>query len=536
MTHAGVSGLADDDLVALGTALGAVRKDADRMMAVVAAEQAARSRTKIKQQGLARRKGKGDERGLVSGQTGGSEAEAGRLIELGETLRDAERASGGDEPPRDQEPAETGPVFSAVAAAVNAGDLSVEASTMITRMLKRVAKRCDAAAVAWAEKDLVSSARYLRLNKLAALITRTEERLDREHLEELARERRERRFLRIGEAADGMITINGRLDPENGAPLLMAMDAMVGQHFRLRKRMQDLAKAGESVVLDERTPEQVRADAMGDFARHVGGCEVDVLPRAGVTVVVRTNVEELREGLAGAGVDGFATGLDAGALRRAAARAGVIPEVMGGPSQVLDQGRAKRSFTQPQRIALVERDGGCAMCGAPPSWCDAHHIVHWSQGGRSDLDNGVLLCVRCHQDLHNQGWRIEATASEVWFTPPASVDPRRKRRPGGRRLFDALPLEPEPEPGSAPAGVPGEEEAVLLDAEAASANCAMAAGDPWVSVPAEVDDWRAPPDPIEREFERTLESELERWLRQVVRVPDAPAHLHSQATRRPIDA
>src|SRR5690554_234184 len=102
LTHAGVSVMAEDDLVALGAALGSVRKDADRMMAVVAAEQAERSRAKAGDVGVARRRGKGDERGIVAGQTGGSSAEAGRLIELGEALRDAERADGAD--PRPQPP------------------------------------------------------------------------------------------------------------------------------------------------------------------------------------------------------------------------------------------------------------------------------------------------------------------------------------------------------------------------------------------------------------------------------------------------
>ncbi|GMA36953.1 DUF222 domain-containing protein [Demequina litorisediminis] len=310
-------------------------------------------------------------------------------------------------------------------------------------MLRRVGKRVGASALAAAERDLVSAARYLRLERLAGLVTRTEERLDAEHRDALAQERRERRFLRIGESADGMVTINGRLDPENGAPLVAAMQAMVNQNFRLRKRMQDAAKAGESVIVDARTPEQVRADAMGDFARHLLGCEVSVLPRTGVTLVVRTGLKELREGLGGASVDGHAASLDAGALRRTAASAGVIPQVLGGKSEVLDQGVRARLFTTEQKAALVERDGGCAMCGAPPSWCDAHHIVHWARGGATDLANGVMLCVRCHHDVHRAGWQIHATASEVWFTPPAEVDPTRRRRPGGRRLFDAYPLEPE---------------------------------------------------------------------------------------------
>ncbi|MDN4479697.1 HNH endonuclease signature motif containing protein [Demequina muriae] len=447
LTHASVSAMAEDDLVALGAALGAVRKDADRMMAVVAAEQAARSRAKANEVGLARRRGKGDERGMVSAQTGGSHAEAGRLIELGEALRDAERADAeraDAEPAPDKGQPEPAPVFPEVAKAVNAGELGVEASAMILRMLRRVAKRCPEQSLASAEKDLVHSARYMRIDRLAGLITRTEERLDREHLEELARDRRERRFLRIGEAPDGMVTVTGRLDPENGAPLIAVLQAMVTQHFRLRKRMQDAAKAGESVVIDERTPEQVRADAIGDFARHLAGCEVEVLPRSGVTLVVRTTLDELREGLGGASVDGLSTSVDAGALRRAAAAAGVIPQVMGGESVALDHGRRKRHFTHEQKLALVERDGGCAMCGAPPSWCDAHHIRHWARGGTTDMDNGVLLCVRCHHDIHRDDWQIHATPDEVWFTPPATVDPARRKRPGGRRLFDAYPLEPEP--------------------------------------------------------------------------------------------
>ncbi len=476
LTHAGVSAMSEDDLVALGGALGMVRKDADRMMAVVAAEQAARSRAKAGDVGVARRRGKGDERGLVSGQTGGSNAEAGRLIELGEALRDVERASGKNAAPAPPTPGEPEPpaVFPHVAKAVNAGVLGVEASAMILRMLRRVAKRCTEYAVATAERDLVFSAGYMRLDRLAGLINRTEARLDRQHLEELARDRRERRYLRIGETQDGMVTVNGRLDPENGAPLVAVMQAMVNQNFRLRKRMADAAKAGEAVVVDERTPEQVRADAMGDFARHLAGCEVEVLPRSGVTLVVRAWLDELRESVGGGSIDGLSTSVDAGALRRAAAAADVIPEVMGGPSVVLDQGRRKRHFTFEQKLALVERDGGCAMCGAPPSWCDAHHIQHWSRGGPSDLANGVLLCVRCHHDIHREDWQIHATADQVWFTPPATVDPAQRRRPGGRRLFDVYPLEPD--------GV--------LDASEGQdddGRCALAVGQPCLVVAVPVD-------------------------------------------------
>ncbi|GAA2935908.1 hypothetical protein GCM10010458_19690 [Microbacterium luteolum] len=126
---------------------------------------------------------------------------------------------------------------------------------------------------------------------------------------------------------------------------------------------------------------------------------------------------------------------------RAALAAGVIPWVMGGRSEILDWGREKRLFTRAQRLALVERDGGCAMCGLPPGMTKAHHIRWWTRdNGPTDLSNGVLLCETCHHRIHDNGWevRIDGTgvAARVWFIPPAHVDPARTPRTGGRHRFD----------------------------------------------------------------------------------------------------
>ncbi|WP_431308384.1 HNH endonuclease [Demequina litorisediminis] len=97
-----------------------------------------------------------------------------------------------------------------------------------------------------------------------------------------------------------------------------------------------------------------------------------------------------------------------------------------------------------RRLAVLERDGGCAKCGAPPSWCDAHHVTPVEFGGATDLSNCVMLCVRCHHDVHRAGCIIEASATEVWFIPPAQVDPDRTPQPGGRRLFDAVATPHQP--------------------------------------------------------------------------------------------
>ncbi|MCW2297314.1 HNH endonuclease signature motif containing protein [Rhodococcus erythropolis] len=92
----------------------------------------------------------------------------------------------------------------------------------------------------------------------------------------------------------------------------------------------------------------------------------------------------------------------------------------------LDCGKEVRTATVPQRRALAVRDGGCAFpgCGTPSGWCDAHHIVHWNDGGPTDLDNLILLCGHHHRTLHHTEWRVEIGPDrKTVFYPPMSIDP-----------------------------------------------------------------------------------------------------------------
>ena len=80
-------------------------------------------------------------------------------------------------------------------------------------------------------------------------------------------------------------------------------------------------------------------------------------------------------------------------------------------SLVIDIGRSKRVISGPARKALSARDGHCRWpgCERPASWCDGHHLVHWIDGGDTDLDNLVLLCRRHHRMLHEGGWQVIKT-------------------------------------------------------------------------------------------------------------------------------
>jgi hypothetical protein len=101
--------------------------------------------------------------------------------------------------------------------------------------------------------------------------------------------------------------------------------------------------------------------------------------------------------------------ITAGQARRLACTAKILPAVLGGDGLPLDLGRARRLFTPAQRKALLVRDRTCRAegCETPGTWCEAHHLDPWLPAGRTDLDNGVLLCSHHHHRAHDAGHRTD---------------------------------------------------------------------------------------------------------------------------------
>ena len=85
--------------------------------------------------------------------------------------------------------------------------------------------------------------------------------------------------------------------------------------------------------------------------------------------------------------------------------------------------------------ALIARDRGCAKPGRGrrPHHCQAHHIIHWAQGGATDISNMLLLCHTHHKEIHESGWIVRITDGYPEFIPPKWPDstqrPRRKPPP-----------------------------------------------------------------------------------------------------------
>ncbi|QIK82964.1 HNH endonuclease signature motif containing protein [Sanguibacter sp. HDW7] len=124
-------------------------------------------------------------------------------------------------------------------------------------------------------------------------------------------------------------------------------------------------------------------------------------------------------------------------LERIAADCTVTRVVFGPDSEVLDVGRAQRTFTGARRKAVIARDRTWAWtgCDAPPQISEVHHArVHWADGGPTATDNAALLCWFHHQHVDRRrvamtwrgGWHFDEPGS--YDAPTAAPEPRARTR------------------------------------------------------------------------------------------------------------
>lgn len=138
-------------------------------------------------------------------------------------------------------------------------------------------------------------------------------------------------------------------------------------------------------------------------------------------------------------------------LRQVACHAHLIPHVLGPAGELLDQGREVRLFNRAQRRRLLRRDRHCTYpgCDRPASWTRAHHVLHWWDGGTSDVSNGALLCERHHTIVHARRLWAEVREcpdeqgrSVIWDLVDGSYDRELARRRAERAAHDPPPLTP----------------------------------------------------------------------------------------------
>src|ERR1700693_4791407 len=296
-----------------------------------------------------------------------------------------------------------------------AGRASLSNVTMIAHLADAVGVE----QVAPLESILVGAAETLEPGAMRTLTQATRLRLDPDGVLADANHAHERRWFDCDQTYGGVYVLRGELDADNGALVKTALDAL--SHG---------IRPGET-----RTGSQRRADALVELAATQLRCGAhrDVhARRPHLTVTVSANT--LRSGADAEPAELRGVGpIHPETARRLACDAVRTVVTVAPPADAsastatstralpLSVGRATRTIPAHLRTALHLRDQGCRFpgCDRPPAWTDGHHIIHWSEGGPTELENLVSLCRPHHRAVHEQGWRIQmADGSAVVERPP----------------------------------------------------------------------------------------------------------------------
>jgi Domain of unknown function (DUF222)/HNH endonuclease len=272
--------------------------------------------------------------------------------------------------------------------ALRAGEISMSAVRALT-----AAHDVDAEAFAEAEHALVDAARVHAVRDLQRALAVWRERAEAQRLPDGPDGRRARRRFHASVTLDGMVRVDGELDPETGESLLTALRAVLDSDARSRE--------GDDV----RSPGQRRADALGEICRGwLDSSERPVVAGERPHLTLTVSADALAAG-SGIGDLDHTGPVRAELARRLACDASVMRVVMGPRSEPLDVGRRTAVVPPAIRRAVVIRDRGCRFpgCDRPQTWTDAHHVRHWADGGMTSLENLLLLCRRHHRSVHRPG-------------------------------------------------------------------------------------------------------------------------------------
>ncbi|SDL16781.1 HNH endonuclease [Nocardioides sp. YR527] len=298
--------------------------------------------------------------------------------------------------------------YDLVADGLAEGMVSQDKARVITQALDaiEVGPAASAEDLILAEKLLADYAGRLTANELRIVGKRILAEIDPERFEAaeakaLQREEehaQRRTFYSSRDNGDGTIDIQARVSRAVGLRLRTLLDSLA------QPRKLSAEGKGRKAPYDRLLGQA--------FARVIETYDVDQLPRHGghgTTVFITMSLDQLRAdlGTAALGFDGEQ--ITAAEARRMACNADLVPVVLGTDSEILDLGRTARLAYPVQHRALRLRDKCCQAedCDAPAAWTEAHHLKPWSEDGKTDLANMVLLCASDHRRIHDPDYTYE---------------------------------------------------------------------------------------------------------------------------------
>ncbi|RIK15160.1 MAG: HNH endonuclease [Acidobacteria bacterium] len=229
----------------------------------------------------------------------------------------------------------------------------------------------------------------------------------------------------------GDLVVWGRFGPADGRRLLAALTRAELERVRTTEHEgEDEAAAPDQPPAEpvDRTapPPQQAGPAL--FALAEVGLSVQEAPALAPAAELIYIHQQQRTGGQGCSAEQSAVSADdgpvlddgtAGEVRCGADSRCVLRDARGA---VLRFGRRRRAFSAAQLRALRLRDRCCQTPGCGRArFLHAHHVVYWSRGGRTDLDNAVLLCSACHRAVHLGRLVVEALGGQRFrFSDPVT--------------------------------------------------------------------------------------------------------------------
>jgi Domain of unknown function (DUF222) len=141
------------------------------------------------------------------------------------------------------------------------------------------------------------------------------------------------------------------------------------------------------------------------------------------TVVIHAQLDGIERGVGGCEIDGGPV-VRPQTVRRLLCNARVQSVLEDGAGNVLGLGRTSREPSAWMLRQVRYRDRECRFpgCGAR-RFTQAHHGVWWRHGGRTDLDNLLLICSFHHRVVHEHGWSVKRDPDGTvrWFLPGGAL-------------------------------------------------------------------------------------------------------------------
>lgn len=221
---------------------------------------------------------------------------------------------------------------------------------------------------------------------------------------------------------DGSLVVRGRFTPDDGVALISAIEALVPARPPASHDDPPQPEGWEQGAAEQEPGAVVdrigarRADALVRLVTQPAdqrGTATATGSQVNVILHLEAGAEPQAELLAGPEIP-------QSTAERLACDAHVQALLEDTTSNRLYLGRRHRLATPAQIAALTVRDGRqCQFPGCANSrFLHAHHIRHWLHGGRTDIDNLILVCTFHHMLIHDNGFEISRSEGTWQFRRP----------------------------------------------------------------------------------------------------------------------